>query len=234
MAHSLPLNSALNSTSKEAFLDLLLASNALKFGSFQTKSGRNSPYFFNTGSFDSGLILSQVAKSYVELMDRLNLQRPLHLFGPAYKGISLATACAQEWARLSGEDVAFTFNRKEQKNHGEGGSFIGREINSRSRLIIVEDVMTGGTSVRECLAMLKPTGAQIQAVVVGVDREERGTDSRLARQQIEEDFKIPVYSILGLSEIIEMLWNKPRRGVVWVNDEIKAKADEYRKQYGVS
>ena len=223
-------------STKEAFLNLLLSSGALKFGNFLTKSGRQSPYFFNTGCFDSGSLLNQVAECYVDLLQQLRgpAYTVKHLYGPAYKGITLASACAQEWAHRSQDDVWFTFNRKEHKQHGEGGGFIGKPLSSDSRLIIVEDVMTGGTSIRETLDLLAPLGAKVQAVVIGVDREERGTDHRVARRQIEDDYGIAVYSLLGLGEILHLLWNRPRLGKVWVTDQVMAEAKAYRKTYGAS
>ncbi len=218
--------------SSEKFLDLLLESGALKFGEFKTKSGRLSPYFFNTGSFDHGRILSEVASCYADLIIECLPKDQIHLYGPAYKGIPLATSIAQELSKRTGTDVPFTFNRKEAKDHGEGGSFVGRALTKDSRVIVVEDVMTGGTSVRETLALLRPIGAKIAAVVIGVDREERGTGTKKAALEITEEFGIPVFTILKLQTILELLWNKPRQGRVWVNDEIKLKAEAYQKQFG--
>lgn len=216
----------------ERFLDLLLESGALKFGEFKTKSGRLSPYFFNTGSFDQGLILSAVASCYADLILTHFAPESIHLYGPAYKGISLATSIAQEISRRTHCPVPFTFNRKEAKDHGEGGNFIGRALTNDSKVIVVEDVMTGGTSIRETLDLLKPVGAKISAVVIGVDREERGTGTLKAAQEITVEFGIPVYSILKLHQILEILWNTPRQGRIWVDDAIKLKADAYQKQFG--
>lgn len=214
------------------FLDLLLASGALKFGEFKTKSGRLSPYFFNTGCFDGGRILSEVAACYADLILAHFDPAQIHLYGPAYKGIPLATSVAQELAKRTGTEIPFTFNRKEAKAHGEGGSFIGRALNKDSRLIIVEDVMTGGTSIRETLALLKPIGASIAAVVIGVDREERGTGTLKAAAEMTKDYGIPVHAILRLQDILGLLWNNPRHGRVWVTDEIKKSADAYQHQFG--
>lgn len=216
---------------KETFLDLLLASGALQFGSFKTKSGRLSPYFINTGSFDNGALLSQIAGCYADLIQRVLPGGPWHLFGPAYKGIALATSIAQELSRRTGQEVPYTFNRKEAKDHGEGGSFIGRCLTANSSLVITEDVMTGGTSVRDCLEFLKPIGAQVKDVVVGVDRQERGRDQRLASAEISQDYHIRVHAILCLEEIVQILWNKPRLGKVWIDDDIKKRIDLYRAEW---
>lgn len=214
------------------FLDLLLESGALKFGEFKTKSGRLSPYFFNTGCFDQGRILTEVASCYAELILDHFPRSDLHLYGPAYKGIPLATSIAQELARRTGREVPFTFNRKEAKDHGEGGQFIGRDLNEESRVIVVEDVMTGGTSVRETIALLKPIGATIEAVIIGVDREERGIGATKASTEITSTFGIPVIPILKLHNILDLLWNTQRGGKVWVTDDIRQRADEYARQFG--
>ena len=220
------------SDTAERFLDLLLASGALKFGEFKTKSGRLSPYFFNTGCFDAGKILSNVAGCYADLILSRFDPTQIHLYGPAYKGIPLATSIAQELARRTGQDIPFTFNRKEVKAHGEGGSFIGRALTKDSKVLIVEDVMTGGTSIRETLDLLAPIGAKIEAVIIGVDREERGTGTEKAAVQMTKDYGIPVHPILRLHEIMALLWNKSRGGRIWVTDEIKQRADEYQRQFG--
>lgn len=214
------------------FLDLLLASGALKFGEFKTKSGRISPYFFNTGCFDDGQILTNVAACYAELILSKYSADGLHLYGPAYKGIPLATSIAQELSRLSGRKIPFTFNRKEAKDHGEGGNFIGRPLTSSSRILVVEDVMTGGTSVLETIKLLQPIGAKIDGVIIGVDREERGSGQDKAATEITKNFGIPVYPILRLQDILALLWNKTRAGRVWVDDEMKKRADAYQAQYG--
>lgn len=218
--------------SANCFLDLLLESGALKFGSFKTKSGRMSPYFFNTGAFDHGRFLNEVASCYADLiLDHLPAEK-LHLYGPAYKGIPLATSIAQEISRRTKVDVPFTFNRKEAKTHGEGGSFIGRALTSETKLIVVEDVMTGGTSIRETLEYIKPSGAQIAAVFIGVDREERGAGPLKAAQELTAAHGIKIHSLLNLSQIIEALFNRSRHGKIWITDDIKKAADEYRRFYG--
>jgi len=221
------------------FLDLLLESGALKFGNFQTKSGRMSPFFFNSGAFNDGLTLKRVAQCYASfiLSDLVALaHHDLHLYGPAYKGITLASATAMELASISGRNVSFTFNRKEQKNHGEGGAFIGRDISKSSSLIVIEDVMTGGTSVRETLDILQPMGAGICAVLVGVDREERGAGDVRASVEISSVFGIPVFSILTINEIINALWmgDSPvvRVGKTWLDSDLMSRIKDYRRQWG--
>jgi orotate phosphoribosyltransferase len=216
---------------QEKFLDLLLTNEVLQFGDFQTKSGRRSPYFFNTGKFDSGRALNEVAKCYADLFTRhIDLkEKTPHLYGPAYKGIPLATSLAQELSTKLQRDVPFTFNRKEVKDHGEGGRFVGRSLNSGSSVIIVEDVMTGGTSVRESLDFLRPLGVKVEAVLLGIDREEKGTADLLATQEITSKYNIPVYSILTLTWIVEALLEKPRLGRVWIDSSMHEKVLNYRR-----
>lgn len=224
---------------KSRFLDLLLSSGALKFGGFKTKSGRLSPFFMNSGAFDHGLILRNVARCYADQIELFSKSHGIwswHLYGPAYKGITLASATAVELALKTGKEVAFTFNRKELKNHGEGGLFIGRDIDQNSELIVVEDVLTGGTSVRQTLELLKPFGSKVRAVVIGVDRMERGLSDMSAAAEIRETLNIPVVSILTIQEIVDALWQNgaplARLGKHWLDANIKAAIDDYRTHWG--
>jgi len=221
------------------FLDLLLESGALKFGEFKTKSGRTSPFFLNFGAFDHGAILRDVAKCYagkiLEFADNNSL-KGLHLYGPAYKGITLASAAAMEVASMTGREVPFTFNRKEIKDHGEGGHFVGRAINQGSEVIIVEDVITGGTSIRETMSLMASSKAKLRGVVVGVDRMERGTGVQRASREIEVTFNVPVSAILTIEDIVSALWQNgqplQRLGKIWINSELKANIEGYRKEWG--
>ncbi|MCX6116653.1 MAG: orotate phosphoribosyltransferase [Proteobacteria bacterium] len=218
------------------FLDLLLEAGVLRFGDFLTKSGRKSPYFFNTGNFDSGRVLNGVAQCYSRHIVKVlglaeNPTKKIHLYGPAYKGIPLATSISQQLFLITGRDVPFTFNRKEVKSHGEGGRFIGRKLESQDRVIVVEDVITGGTSIRESLELLKPLGVVIEAVVVGVDREERGLGTVSASQELSKDFGIPVYSLLKLTDIVQVLSNEERLGRRWIDDETANRIQLYRQSY---
>ena len=225
---------------KNKFLDLLLESGALKFGEFKTKSGRMSPFFLNTGAFDHGTLLSSIAQCYAQFMHE-QLPPPngksRHLYGPAYKGITLASATAVELAKISGREVSFTFNRKEAKDHGEGGQFVGRALSKDSPLIIVEDVMTGGTSIRETMSLLQPLNIPVSAVVIGVDRQERGAGSDLASVEVQKKYDLPVFAILTLDEIVHALWSPgdplKRLGKIWIDDALKQKIDSYREEWGM-
>ncbi len=221
------------------FLDLLLTSGALKFGDFTTKSGRSSPYFFNSGAFDHGRLLGEVGACYAELIIE---KYPLanHLYGPAYKGISLACASSVELSARSKSEVAFTFNRKEAKDHGEGGLFVGRPLDPSRPILIIEDVMTGGTSVRETMGLLLPRKIPVLGVVIGVDRQERGAGQLLASQEVSAQYGFSVTAILTMDEIIEALWNGitadgkgiSRLGKVWIDADAKARIDRYRREWG--
>lgn len=219
------------SSLQNRFLNLLLTSGALKFGEFKTKSGRMSPYFINTGAFDHGRVLGEVAECYSELI-RSRFADGVHLYGPAYKGITLAAATAIELSKHIQEDVPFTFNRKEAKDHGEGGVFVGRPLNPSQPVIIIEDVMTGGTSIRETMELLRPRNIAIRAVVIGIDRQERGVGSQQASLEVQADFGCPVLSILTIDEIVKALWNTERLGKVWVDGQIKTRIDQYRENWG--
>lgn len=213
------------------FLDLLLTSGALKFGEFKTKSGRLSPYFMNTGAFDHGRVLGDVAICYAQLI-RSKFKDSIHLYGPAYKGITLAAATAIELSRSGSDEIPFTFNRKEAKDHGEGGVFVGRSLTPGQSVIVVEDVMTGGTSIRETMELLRPRNVSIRAVVIGIDRQERGVGTRQASLEVQADFGCPVFSILTIDDIVKALWRQQRLGKVWIDDQIKSRIDTYRAHWG--
>jgi orotate phosphoribosyltransferase len=217
------------------FLDLLLSSGALRFGSFKTKSGRISPYFLNTGAFDHGGLLSRVGVCYAAFIAE-KFPQERHLYGPAYKGITLAAATAMELARITGREVPFTFNRKEAKDHGEGGVFVGRDLRAGASVLIIEDVMTGGTSIRETMAILTPRGVRVAAVIVGVDRQERGQGANLAAIETTQTFACSVAAILTIDEIIAELWDGTngvqRLGQVWIDGATKAQIDAYRCAWG--
>jgi orotate phosphoribosyltransferase len=224
---------------QSGFLNLLLSSGALRFGSFKTKSGRMSPFFLNSGAFDHGTILRDVARCYAKQLVAFSKSQGItswHLYGPAYKGITLAAATAMELALETGQEVPFTFNRKEVKDHGEGGFFIGRQITENSELIIVEDVLTGGTSVRQTLELLKPIGPMVRAVIIGVDRMERGLGQMSAAAEIRSTLNIPVIAILSIQEIVDALWQHgrpvPRLGKIWLDESLKKSIDDYRAQWG--
>lgn len=219
-------------TAASRFLELLLESEVLRFGSFKTKSGRMSPFFFNTGNIDSGFRLTKLADIYSEVILEKFGPKVDNLFGPAYKGIPLAAAVSQALARKLQRDVSFTYNRKEAKDHGEGGSFVGRQYLHQEQVLIIEDVLTGGTSLRETLTNLRAKQVQVIGALVGVDRQEKGLGELSARAEIEMEFKIPVTSILSIDQVVSDLYNKMVQGRVWIDDEGLKDIKTYRSIFG--
>jgi orotate phosphoribosyltransferase len=206
------------------FLDLALAKNALRFGEFTLKSGRISPYFFNAGLFDSGAALDTLGRAYAQALIAAGIGFDM-LFGPAYKGIALATATAVALAREHARDVPLAFNRKEAKDHGEGGSLIGAPL--AGRVLIVDDVISAGTATRESIALIRATGATPAGVLIALDRQERGLGSQSAAQEIAAHFGIPVIAIARLEELLLLAAERP---------ELAAhlpRLQAYRAEYGV-
>jgi len=206
------------------FIDFAVARGALKFGSFTLKSGRQSPYFFNTGSFDSGAALDRLGRAYAAAIISGAPEFDV-LFGPAYKGIPLGAAIAISLSRDHGRDVPFCFNRKEAKDHGEGGTTLGAPL--RGRVLIVDDVISAGTSVNESMQLIEAAGAQAAGVMISLDRQERGSGERSAAQEVEHTHGMPVGSIVTLADLVT--WLEERGGHA---EDLAAIAD-YRSNYGV-
>ncbi|CAG8457996.1 18270_t:CDS:1 [Cetraspora pellucida] len=207
------------------FIEFAISQEILSFGSFILKSGRKSPYFFNAGKFNKGSALSAIGKFYAAtLQDIKNLDFDV-VFGPAYKGIPLASSTVIALSEQYNKDVPYSFNRKEIKDHGEGGNIVGAPL--KGNILILDDVITAGTAIRECLAIIKENDATPVGIIVAVDRQERGTSEISAVQQIEQDYGIPVMSIVNLELIIEYL--KERGGY----DEHLSNMKEYRDMYGI-
>lgn len=205
------------------FLDLALHCQALRFGDFTLKSGRQSPYFFNAGRFDHGAALATLGQCYAQAAQNAGLEFDM-LFGPAYKGIPLATAAALALAAL-GRDVPLAFNRKEPKDHGEGGRLIGAPL--QGRVLIVDDVVTAGTAVRESIALIRAAGAEVAGVLVALDRQERGESGLSATQEIARTQNIPVIAIARLSDLLAYTENSPTLS------RQRPRLLAYRKHYGV-
>ncbi|MGL4233915.1 MAG: orotate phosphoribosyltransferase [Casimicrobium sp.] len=209
---------------RQAFLRFALDCDALRFGEFKTKSGRLSPYFFNSGQFNTGAALNALGGYFSEAL--LASKVPFDMaFGPAYKGIPLVSALAIGLAQ-KGHNVPYAFNRKEAKDHGEGGLIVGAPL--KGRVVIVDDVVTAGTSVRESVAMIKAAGAVPAGVLIMVDRMERGTGSKSAVQEVEQDIGIPVIAIATLVDVMKMVSSNPALA------EFQNKIDAYRNEYGVA
>jgi orotate phosphoribosyltransferase len=220
---------------KKEFIEFMVNSKALTFGDFVTKSGRRTPFFINTGNYSAGSQLSLLGLYYAEALVRnmgdgggFNV-----LFGPAYKGIPLATAAAMALSARYSRDVSFCFNRKEVKDHGEGGVMVGHKLCAGDRVVIVEDVVTAGTSVRESVPLIRGcAGAEVAGLVVSVDRMERGRGAKSALAELREEFGVAAFSIVNLDEIVEYLHNREIGGAVVLDDAVAGRIIEYRKEYG--
>ena len=206
------------------FLDLAVDRNVLRFGEFTLKSGRQSPYFFNAGGFDSGTALAILGRCYAQALLDSGLGYDM-LFGPAYKGIPLATATATALS-ASGRDVPLAFNRKEAKEHGEGGRLIGAPL--KGRVLIVDDVITAGTAIRESIELIRAAGATACGVLIALDRQERGKGERSAAQEVAAEFDLPVVAIARLSELLT--YTDARAELAAQHDALRA----YRARYGVA
>ena len=219
---------------KKEFIEFMVRSGVLTFGDFTTKSGRKTPFFINTGNYDSGGKIDRLGVFYAQaLKSEIGLDIDV-LYGPAYKGIPLAVTTAAAIAKLYGKDIGFSFNRKEAKDHGEGGLIVGRKLKDGDKVVIVEDVITAGTAIRENLpVLLGAAKVNIKAVIVSVDRMERGTGPLSAIQQVEKDYGIRTFAIVTIDEVVEHLYNRVLDGKVILDDTIKDRIDAYRAEYGV-
>lgn len=218
---------------KEQFIEFMVRSNVLTFGDFTTKSGRQTPFFINTGNYATGGQLARLGRFYAEALQQAFPERVDVLFGPAYKGIPLVTATAMTLSSSFDRPVAFCFNRKEVKDHGEGGSLIGHRLRDNETVVIIEDVTTAGTSIRESIPMLrKAAPVKVIGLIISVDRMERGTTPKSALAQLREEFDIRTVAIVNLIEIMEYLHNRPVDGKIVLDDELYEKIAEYRRTYG--
>jgi orotate phosphoribosyltransferase len=193
------------SDAQRAFVELLVRREALKFGDFTLKSGRKSPYFINTGCFHHGGDIARLGSAYGDAVRRAFGDGVDVIFGPAYKGIPLALAAAAEYERLVGRPVGWTYDRKEAKDHGDGGLFVGAALKPGLKVVVVDDVLTAGTALRESLAKLKPAGVTVVGAVVAVDRQERGKGDKTAIEEIRAELGITVVPIVTITEAADFL-----------------------------
>jgi orotate phosphoribosyltransferase len=190
----------LSAIDQSSFIEFALAQGVLKFGAFELKSGRTSPYFFNAGRFRDGAALSRLGAYYAEKLIAEQIEMDV-LFGPPYKGIPLVSATAIALARDYGQTMPYAYARKEVKDHGEGGSLVGADLSHR--VVIVDDVITAGTAIRESIELITDAGGQVAGVIVAIDRQERGQQgTQSAIQEVQAQFNIPVYSLVCFDEII--------------------------------
>ena len=205
------------------FISYALDCGVLKFGEFQLKSGRTSPYFFNTGLFNTGAQLGKLGHFYAQALLQANIKVDI-LYGPAYKGIPLVSATSIAYAQITGDDIPFAFNRKEAKDHGEGGSLVGAPL--IGNVIILDDVITAGTSVRESVEIINQAHATPAGVVIALDRQEKGLNDCSAIQEVEAQFAMPVIAIITLANIIEYL-------IADADDEQLKAIQAYQSLYGI-
>lgn len=220
---------------KEEFIDFMVECGVLQFGDFMTKSGRKTPFYVNTGFYRTGSQLLRLGSFYAQAVkEAFGLDFDV-LFGPAYKGIPLAVAASMAVSSLYGKDVKYCSNRKEIKDHGDQGILLGTPLQDQDRVVIIEDVTTAGTSIRETVPLLKAQAkVQLCGLVVSVDRMEHGTDpGKGALEQVGEEFGLPTASIVTMAEVVEYLSHKEWNGTLLIDEEKKKKIDAYYQEYGV-
>ena len=218
---------------KKDFIEFMLSCGVLRFGDFVTKSGRKTPFFINTGFYRTGGQMAKLGEFYAKaIQDNFGLDFDV-LFGPAYKGIPLSVAATMEISRLYGRDIRYCSNRKEIKDHGEKGILLGSPISAGDKVVIIEDVTTAGTSIRETVPIIKAQGTDdIMGLVVSVDRMERGTGDVSALTEIENEFGIRTCSIVSMKDVIKCLYNREYEGRVIIDDVLMKRIDAYYEQYG--
>ena len=224
--------------SKTEFIRFMLSCEALKFGDFTTKSGRKTPYFINTGAYRRGSQMETLGGFYAQALHAAHGNNVDNLFGPAYKGIPLAVSTVMSLNRLYGFDISYTFNRKEAKDHGEGGALVGFDYKDWNgtepcRVVLIEDVTTAGTSVRESLPLIQKDGrAKVVGLVVSVDRMEKGSGERSALREIREEFGIKTTAIASFADLIEFLETEEGSGYLQRDKTLLSRMKEYREKYG--
>ncbi|MFN2926846.1 orotate phosphoribosyltransferase [Lachnospiraceae bacterium YH-ros2228] len=218
---------------QKEFIHFMIDSQVLKFGDFITKSGRKTPFFVNTGFYRTGMQLKKLGEYYARtIYNQFGTDFDV-LFGPAYKGIPLSVATSIALHDLYGVDVRYCSNRKEAKDHGEKGILLGGPIQDGDRVLIIEDVTTAGTSIKETMPILKAQGkVDVVGLVVSVDRMERGQGDKSALTEIGETYQMKTASIVTMEDVVETLYRKPYQGKIYIGEEEKARIDNYYKEYG--
>ena len=219
---------------KQEFIEFMIDCEVLKFGDFVTKSGRNTPFFVNTGFYRTGAQLRKLGEYYAKAIEsKFGFDFDV-LFGPAYKGIPLTVATTMAISQFYDKDIKYCSNRKEVKDHGDKGILLGSPIADGDKVVIIEDVTTAGTSIQETLPIIKAQGdVTVAGLVVSVDRMERGQGEKSALAEIEEKYGLKTTAIVTMAEVVEHLYNKPYKGKIIIDDTLKASIDTYYKQYGV-
>lgn len=212
---------------RQEFIAFAIEKQVLRFGEFKTKAGRLSPYFFNAGLFNDGLSLMKLGEFYAQAIDDAGLEFDM-LFGPAYKGITLAAAIAIAFAK-QGRNIPYAYNRKEAKDHGEGGVIVGSPLSGR--VLIIDDVISAGTSVRESVELIRQQGATVCGVAIAIDRQEKGQGELSAVQEVTQQYQMPVCAIANLNALIDFLQQEKN---LPIPENMMQRMQEYRQQYGVA
>ncbi|MEA4954201.1 MAG: orotate phosphoribosyltransferase [Pseudoflavonifractor sp.] len=220
-------------TYQEEFITFMVRSGVLTFGDFTTKSGRKTPYFINTGNYKTGAQAAKLGDYYAACIQQ-NLPDGVDcLFGPAYKGIPLAVAAASSLYRNFDRDLPYCFNRKEAKDHGEGGMMVGYQPQGGDKVVIVEDVVTAGTAVRETIELFQHVAdVELTALIVSVDRMERGTGEKTTMNELREQYGIRVFPIVTVRQVIDFLYNREVDGKLYIDGAMKNRMERYLDQYG--
>ena len=220
---------------KKEFIEFMVDCQVLRFGDFVTKSGRNTPFFINTGFYRTGSQLARLGHYYAKaIYERYGNEIDV-LFGPAYKGIPLAVAAAMALSTEYGVDVRYCANRKEVKDHGDKGILLGSPLTPGDRVVIIEDVTTAGTSIGETLPIIRAQAdVDVRGLVVSVDRMERGSTEKSALTEIRDTYRIETGAIVTMGDVVDHLWNKPYKGNIIIDDKLKASIDAYYEKYGAS
>ena len=218
---------------KQEFIEFMVDSQVLKFGEFTLKSGRKSPFFMNAGGYVTGTQLRKLGQYYAKAIhDSYGLDFDV-LFGPAYKGIPLSVAATMAISELYGKEIRYCSNRKEVKDHGDTGILLGSKLKDGDRVVIIEDVTTSGKSIEETYPIIKAQAdVEIKGLMVSLNRMEKGQSDKSALAEIKEKYGFPANAIVNMSEVVEYLYNKPYKGQIYINDEIKKSIDEYYEKYG--
>jgi len=209
---------------KQKFIEMSIQIGALKFGEFELKSGRVSPYFFNMGLFSTGQAIKNIGDFYASALEESNLEFDM-LFGPAYKGIPLTSVMSASLFMNHDKDVPFVYNRKEKKDHGEGGQIVGPSLSGK--IVIVDDVITAGTAIKEASQIIREAGAEISGIIIAIDRQEKGAGEYSAVQEVSSNLGVPVISIVNLDQILAFVKNSSSE----LEDHVEA-IENYRKEYG--
>lgn len=218
---------------KKEFIEFMIDCEVLKFGDFVTKSGRKTPFFVNTGFYRTGTQLRRLGEYYAKAIQETFGTDFDVLFGPAYKGIPLTVAATMALSEFYDADIKYCSNRKEVKDHGDKGILLGSPIQDNDKVVIIEDVTTAGTSIEETLPIIKAQGdVDVLGLVVSVDRMERGKGTKSALKEIEEKYGFKTTAIVTMADVVEHLYNRPYKGKVIIDDQLKTAIDAYYEQYG--